>query len=114
LIASRSLVVRGTQLRPGPGRRQRKAPPSAEAGVWIRILAVAGVDLGAAGTAMVEVPENLEAILEYLVRLAALHVHDEADAAGIVLRARVVSPGLGANPPSRLDMSPYSASVSHK
>ena len=52
--------------------------------------AVAGVDLGAAGAAMIEIGEDLQALLQDLVRFAALDVHHEADAAGVVLERRVV------------------------
>ncbi|MFO1425425.1 MAG: hypothetical protein U1F11_00315 [Steroidobacteraceae bacterium] len=52
--------------------------------------AVAGVDLAAAGAAVVEVLEHLDRGAQDLVRLAALDVHDEADAAGVALVARVV------------------------
>jgi hypothetical protein len=41
-----------------------------------------------AGAAVVEVAQDLEAVGDDLVRFAALHVHDEADAAGIVLEPR--------------------------
>jgi hypothetical protein len=40
--------------------------------------------------AVVEVEENLQALGDDLVRLAVLHVGDEADAAGIVLATWVV------------------------
>ena len=51
---------------------------------------VAGIDLGAAGAAVVQVAQDLQPVLDHLVRLAAFHVHDEADAAGIVLEPRIV------------------------
>jgi hypothetical protein len=54
--------------------------------------AVAGVGLGAGGAAVVEVAEDLQRLLQDLVRLAALHVHHEADAAGVVLKPRIVEP----------------------
>lgn len=57
--------------------------------------AVARVRLAATRAAMVEVDENLDALLDDLVGLLALHVHDEADAAGIVLELRVVKSLLG-------------------
>jgi len=44
------------------------------------------------GAAMGEVFQNEQAVLDDLVRLLALHMGDEADAAGIVLVARVVKP----------------------
>jgi hypothetical protein len=52
--------------------------------------AVAGVDLAAAGAAMVEVLEDLDALLDDGVRFLALDVHDEADAAGVMLELRVI------------------------
>jgi len=52
--------------------------------------AVAGIDLAAAGAAVVQVLQGGDAVLHQLVRLLALEVHDEADAAAIVLVARVV------------------------
>ena len=52
--------------------------------------AVAGVDLAAAGAAMIEVLEDLDALLDDGVRFAALDVHDEADAAGVMLELRVI------------------------
>ena len=41
---------------------------------------------------MVEIDQDLQALLEDLVRLAVLHVGDEADAAGIVLVRGIVEP----------------------
>ena len=57
--------------------------------------AVAGVGLAAAGAAMVEVAQDLQGLLHDLVGLAALHVDDEADAAGVVLELRIVKALLG-------------------
>ena len=57
--------------------------------------AVAGIGLAAGGATMVEVFENLDRLAQDLVRRAALHVHDEADAAGVVLKPRVVEALLG-------------------
>ena len=57
--------------------------------------AVARVDLGAAGTAMVQVLEHLDRLLEDPVGLVALDVDDEALAAGVMLEARVVQALLG-------------------
>jgi hypothetical protein len=57
--------------------------------------AVACVRLGARGTAVVEVLEDLDRLLEDPVRLASLHVDDEAHAARVVLVPRVVKPLLG-------------------
>ena len=52
--------------------------------------AVAHQLVGADGAAMVEVLEDLQALLDDAVRLAALDVGDEADAAGVVLVGRAV------------------------
>ena len=52
--------------------------------------AVAHQRIGADGAAMRQVFEHGEAVLDDLVRLDALHVDDEADAAGIMLVARIV------------------------
>ena len=52
--------------------------------------AVAHQRVGADRAAMRQVLEHGEAVLDDLVRLHALHVGDEADAAGVVLVARIV------------------------
>ncbi len=52
--------------------------------------AVAHARIGADGAAMFEVAENLQAILDGLVRLLALDIGDEADAAGILVERGVV------------------------
>ena len=52
--------------------------------------AVAHQRIGADGAAMREVLEHGQTVLDDLVRLHALHLGDEADAAGIVLVARIV------------------------
>ncbi len=52
--------------------------------------AVAHLRVGADRAAMVEVLQDLEALLDDGVGLAVVHVGDEADAAGILLVARVV------------------------
>jgi hypothetical protein len=52
--------------------------------------AVAGVGLGAGCAAVVQVLQDLDRLLQDLVRLAALDVDHEADAAGVVLEPRVV------------------------
>ena len=76
--------------------RQREARfPGRELHELVRHLkqnarAVAGVDLAATGAAMVEVAENLQALLDKRVGPAALHVHDEADTAGVMLEGGVV------------------------
>ena len=43
-----------------------------------------------AGAAVLQVDQHLETPLDDRVRPAALDVHDEADAAGVVLEARVI------------------------
>ena len=68
--------------------------------------AVAGVDLAAAGAAMIEVLEDLDALLDDRVRLVALDVHDEADAASVMLELRVIEALLSGRPcGSRRSMS---------
>jgi hypothetical protein len=62
--------------------------------------AVAGVDLAAAGAAMVEVLQDLDALLDDGVRFLALDVHDEADAAGVMLELRVIEALLCRRPES--------------
>ena len=52
--------------------------------------AVAGVDLAAARAAMREVHQHLQRLADDVVRFAAFHVHDEADAAGVMLVLRIV------------------------
>ena len=52
--------------------------------------AVAHQRIGADGAAMRQVFEHEQAVLDDLVRLHALHMRDEADAAGIMLVARIV------------------------
>jgi hypothetical protein len=74
--------------------------------------AVAGVRFGAARAAVVEVRQNLQALLKNLVRFAALGIHDKADAAGIVLIRRVVQPLLfGSGGPQ--GTAPFSSSRAH-
>src|SRR5580698_6723028 len=51
---------------------------------------VAGVDLTAAGAAMIQVAQGLGGVLQNLVGLAALYVDNEANSAGIVLKLRIV------------------------
>jgi hypothetical protein len=57
--------------------------------------AVAGVGLAAAGAAMPEVHQHLQCLAHDCVRAPALDVHDEADAAGVVLVQRIVEAGRG-------------------
>ena len=52
--------------------------------------AIAHQRVGADGAAMRQVFEHGKAVLDDLVRLHALHVDDEADAAGVMLVARIV------------------------
>ena len=52
--------------------------------------AVAELGVRAHRAAMVEVDQNLQALFEDVMRLAVLHVGDEADAAGIMLVGRIV------------------------
>jgi hypothetical protein len=52
--------------------------------------AVAGVLLEAAGSAVLEVDEDLQALADDFVGGLALHVHDKPDTAGFVLELRVV------------------------
>jgi hypothetical protein len=57
--------------------------------------AVAHELVGADGPAMVQVLEDLEALLDDRVRLLALDVRDEADTAGVLLVRGVVQPARG-------------------
>ena len=52
--------------------------------------AVARVDLGAAGAAVLEVVEHGEGLAQRLVRAPVREIGDGADATGIVLEVRVV------------------------
>ena len=52
--------------------------------------AVAELGVGAGRAAMIEIDEDLQALLQDVVRLAVAHVGDEADAAGIMLPGRIV------------------------
>jgi hypothetical protein len=54
--------------------------------------AVAELGIGADGAAMVEIMQDLQALLHDGVGLAVLHVGDEADAAGIFLEGGIVEP----------------------
>ena len=78
-----------------------------DAGLFARVLektmghlqqhagAIARVGFAAAGAAVVEILQDLERLQQNLVGLAAFHVHDKADAAGIVLKLRIVKSLLG-------------------
>ena len=74
--------------------------------------AVAGVDLAAAGAAMIEVLEDLDALLDDGVRFAALDVHDEADAAGVMLELRVIEALLRGR--AQVESRSFSQSSKHK
>jgi hypothetical protein len=70
--------------------------------------AVTGVGLAAAGTAVLQVQQHLNALLDDVAGLAALDVDDEPDAARVVLVLRVVkSLGRGGSP-ARLAVSKLS------
>ena len=79
-----------------PARRQREAQLGALAREeLVRNLnqdarAVARLRIAAAGAAMRQVDQDLNALQDDVVRLLALDVGDKADAAGVVLVARVV------------------------
>ena len=78
------------------GRRQREAQLGALAREeLVRNLdqdagAVAGFRIAAAGSAMRQVDQNLDALDDDFVRFLTLDVGNEADSAGIVLMARIV------------------------
>ena len=77
-----------------PGLGQREAEPVRLLGEeLVRDLhqdagAVAGARIGADRAAVLEVAQDGERVLDQLVRLAALDVGDEADAAGILVERR--------------------------
>ena len=52
--------------------------------------AVAGVGFTAGRATVVKVLQHLDRLLEDLVRLASLHVDDEADAAGVVFEPGII------------------------
>ena len=52
--------------------------------------AVASVDLAAAGASVVEVHQDGEGLLDDIMRTLALHLANEADAAGVMLKLGVV------------------------
>ena len=90
-----------------PGSRQLK-PISARLALeeGVRDLhqdagAVAGARIGADRAAMLEIAEDAERVGDDLMRLAALDVGDEADAAGILFQAGIVKP-LGRRAPADL------------
>ena len=57
--------------------------------------AVAGVALVARAAAVAHIVEDRQRLADYLMGLAPLDVHDEADSAGIVLEPRIVQALLG-------------------
>ena len=63
--------------------------------------AVAGARVGADRAAMLEIAENVERVGDDLVRLLALDIGDEADAAGILFEAEIVET-FGGRPPAVL------------
>ncbi len=79
-----------------PGGRQREAELGALAREeLVRDLdqhagAVAGFRIAAAGAAVRQVDQNLDALDDDVVRFLALDIGDEADAAGVVFLGRVV------------------------
>ena len=83
------------------GTRQRDAPLFADVREKVvRHLQqhagpIPGVGFAAAGTAVIEVAEHPEALLQNLMGFAALHIHDEADAAGVMFEPRVIKTLLG-------------------
>ena len=97
-VGAQALVARHEDVADGiaAGRRQREAELLALVlEEVVRDLnehagAVAGQRVGAHGAAVLEVGENLERVGDDLMRLAALEVGDEADAARIALVRRVV------------------------
>ena len=52
--------------------------------------AVTGVGFAAGGATVIEIREHLKGVGDDLVRFAALHIDDEADAAGVMLEGGVV------------------------
>ena len=51
-----------------------------------------------ARTAMIQVDQNLQPLLDEVVGLAPLHMHHDPDAAGVVFKLRIVEPLLGRKP----------------
>src|SRR6185312_786512 len=62
---------------------------------------IARIGLAAAGAAVVEVTQDLDGLLQDPVGFASLHVHDETDAAGLVLVPGVVQALLAGLPTLR-------------
>ena len=88
-----------TPYSPAPGSAKPSLPQLActrnSCGIWIRMPAPSPVS-GSQPHAprCVEVPQDLEALLDDVVRALASHVDDEADAAGVVLGGRAVEAAL--------------------
>ena len=59
---------------------------------------VAGIGFATAGAAMVEVDQDLQALLNQVMGLAPLDVRHEPDAAGLVFKLRIIEPLLGREP----------------
>ncbi len=81
-VLSRPRQIELPLLRPVPQQQVRNLDQAARA--------VAHQRVGADRAAMVEIDQNLQALTDDVVRLHALHMRDEADAARIVLVPRVV------------------------
>ena len=90
------------------GRRQREAELGGLAGEeLVRDLhqdagAVAGARIGADRAAMLEVEQDRQRVLDDLVRLAALDVGNEPDAAGILVERRIIKTARARTPGSAL------------
>src|SRR5262249_39546782 len=73
--------------------------------------AVAGERVAAARAAMGEIAQYLEPLLDDAVRGLTLHVDDEADAAGVVLEARIAQPSDGPRSDGRVRSLLHGASA---
>jgi hypothetical protein len=51
---------------------------------------IAGIRLRPTGSPVIQINQHLEAIFHDLMRFFALHVRDEADATGVVLKLRII------------------------
>ena len=98
-IARRSARSRGRNTSPAPywprlgqldAERARHLAQEAVRHLDQDAGAVAGVRLAAARAAVQQVDQQLQPLLDDRVRAPALHVDDEADAAGVVLVPRIV------------------------
>ncbi len=52
--------------------------------------AVAGIGLGSARTTVIQIGQDLQALLQDLVRFSAFNIYDKADAASVVLVSRII------------------------